>query len=440
MLAMLYVFMGIGSLIVDGGFGAALIQKQGTSREEESAVFYLGLGTGLVAGLALGACGPLIATFFGQPEIAPLAWVMGLNLFLGALGSVHSAQLSRGLDFRTLTKVGVAATAVSGPVAVAVAWGGGGVWALATQTLVGTATTIVLLWWLNPWRPTLAFHWRALKSLFRFGSFLLLSAILDQAYSGACSALIGRLYGASDLGFYTRADGTRQVPASVVTGVVSRVAFPAFALLAADPERLRRAFRRALHAIMLFNVPVMLGLLVVAEPLILTLFGEKWRPTISLLRVLCLAGLLWPLHVVNLNVLTAQGHSRDFFRVEVVKKVTGLSILLAVAPFGLLSMAWGQVAIAIVAFFVNAHFTGVYLRYGALTQVRGLLPYVAAGLAMAAGVWALDRSVGAWPIAMRLAVDVVGGAAVYVGLCAVLRLEAFAELLVTLRERALARA
>lgn len=427
-MAMLLVFIGLASVLIDGGFPAALVQKQQTTHDEESAAFYFGIVSGLILGLGLGLSGPLIAGFFRQPVLALLSWLMGFNLFLGAFGAVHAALLLKQLDFRTLMKVGISATAVSGVVAIALAWLGAGVWALATQAVTATAVTVLLLWRLSPWRPARTFDPVALRGMFGYGGFLLMSALLEQVYLRFSSIVIGRTFGAHEVGLFSRAEGIRQVPVGVITGVVGRVAFPAFSQLVGDSERLRRGVQGSLQALMVVSIPAMLGMLVVAEPLVVTLFGEPWRATIPLLRVLCLAGLFWPLHAINLYALMAQGQSRECFRVETVKRAIGLLLLLAAVPFGLLAMAWSQVALALIAFFLNAHYTGVNLQYGAVRQIRHLFPYLAVGALMAGAVWMLDRVLLDMSMAVRLVLDVAAGVLVYAGACAAVQLQAFVDL------------
>jgi O-antigen/teichoic acid export membrane protein len=435
-IAMISVFIGVGAVVIDSGFGAALVQRPETTPAEESSVFYFSIGAGCMAGLTLGLIGPGIARFFRQPVIAPLAWLMGFNLFVSSFGTVHSALLTKALDFRTQMKIAVAASAVSGAVAVLLASLGGNVWSLAWQAVVSTAVTVALLWRFSPWRPHLAFERHALGNLFRFGGFLLLSGVLDQIHVRLSGIVIGRWYGAADLGLYGRAEGTCQVPTNVVATVANRVAFPVFAQVAMDAERLRRGVRRSLEAMILLNTPIMLGLVVVGGPVVLTLFGEKWGPSIPLLRVLALAGLLWPLHVINLNALVAQGRSQEFFRLEVAKKGLGLVLLLSAAPFGVLMMAWSQVVLGVVAFVLNAHYSGRYLRYGAWAQARDVLPYLLVGLIMSATVWTLDGLIAGATPAMRLTAGTATGCLLYVGGCAALRLPGFLELVRWLRPTA----
>lgn len=433
-LAMLYLFTGIAGLFIDSGFSSALVQRQDITPADESTVFFFNLGAGLVVALGLCWAAPWIAAFFEQPVLQGLTYVMALNLFLGAFGAIQNVLLTKTLNFKLLMKIGVVASLLSGVLAVILAWQGFGVWSLALQTLVSTVITVALLWRWHPWRPQWVFSFTALRSLFRFGGFLLLSGLLDTIYTRLYSVIIGKLFSARELGFYTRAASTQQLPVNVLTNVLNRVAFPVFSAAAADKAQLARGVRKALRTIMLFNIPAMLGLMVVAEPLVITLFGEKWLPSVPILQVLCLAGVLWPLHVINLNVLMAQGHSNLFFRIEVLKKIIGVVAIAVASFYGILAIAWSQVVVGVLCFLLNAHYTGVFLGYSAWNQTRDLLPYLAVSVLMTLAVWPIHLYSVLSPAAQLGLISGVG-ALVYLLACRLFRLAAFDELWALLARR-----
>lgn len=427
LLAMLYLFIGLASLFIDSGFSAALIQRQNITFEDESTVFFFNLGAGLVVALTLCLAAPWIATFFSQPTLQGLIYVMALNLFLSAFGSIQNVLLTKRLDFKALMKIGVVSSSLSGILAVALAWQGFGVWSLALQILASTGITVTLLWLWHPWRPQWVFSLSALHSLFRFGGFLLLSNFLDTLYTQLYSVIIGKLFSVRELGFYTRAASTQQLPVTVLTNVLNRVAFPIFSAAASDKEQLARGVRKALRTIMLFVIPAMLGLVVVAEPLVITLFGMKWLPSVPVLQILCLAGLLWPLHVINLNVLMAQGHSNLFFRIEVLKKIIG-TIAIGVASFhGILAIAWSQVAVGVLGFLLNAYYTGKFLGYSAWNQTWDLLPYFVVSILMVIVLWPIHIYSDLHSTAQLVVIVGLGVFLYFLG-CRLFHLTAFNEL------------
>lgn len=430
--ALLALFLAVAGVMADGGLGTALIQRQDLTHTDESTVFWIQASLGGGLALCLWASAPLIASFFDEPILEPLTALTSLNVLLGALGGVHLALLIKSLDFRALLMIGVLATVLSGTVAVILARQGHGVWALAIQSVVLTGCTTAMLWLLSPWRPALTFSRASARGLFSFGGYMLAAHLTDTVFTRAYTLLLGKLHSVRELGYYVRADSTQQLPTSLLSHVVSRVTFPLFSEAAGDPARLRRGVRTAIRALMLLNVPMMLGTAAVADPLVSTLFGERWGPAAPILQVLCIAGVLLPLHVLNLNVLMAQGHARLVFRLELVKKSIGVLLLLAGALFGIMGVAWAYASFSVVAFGVNAHYTGRILDYGAWAQMRDVLPVglVAVPMALVIGYVAL-----LWdphPAVELLALS-ASGAAIFLGAALGVRLRAIQDLVTAFR-------
>lgn len=433
-IALLYLFTGIASAFVDSGFSLALIQRQDITHTDESTVFWFNLAMGALVALALWATAPLIARFYALPVLVPLTMLMALNIFISALGSIHGTLLTKRLDFRTQMKVGAIATAISGVVAIYMAARGFGVWAIAAQAFVATCVTTALLWFFNRWRPAPVFSQTSARRLFRFGGYMLASNLIDTVYSRVNTLLIGKFYGVRDLGFYTRADSTQQLLVGALTGILGRVAFPIFSAAADDKAQLRRGLQLALRAIMLLNVPMMLGLAAVAEPLVLTLFGQQWLPAVPIMQVLCLGGVLWPLHVINLNVLMAQGYSDLLFRLEVAKKILGVGLLAVGTYFGVMGIAWSQVVFGILAFAINAHYTKRHLDYGTVAQIRDFLPTIAIAAPMALVVHWVSAHLSSTP-ALELTILTALCASIFLILALAFRLTALNDVIALLSRR-----
>jgi O-antigen/teichoic acid export membrane protein len=426
-IAMLFFFTGLAGSFVDAGFTTAIVQKNAVTQDETSSVFFFNVAAGLLTAVLICAGASWMAAFYDAPVLKPLAYFMALNLFLGSLGGVQRALLTKDLDFQTQTRITALATLLSGAIAVTLAWRGWGVWSLAVQMLTSTVLTTGLLWWWRPWRPSARFSLSALKPLFRFGSYLFCSSLLNTIYTRLYTLLIGKIYSSADLGQYARADTTQQVPASLLTSVVNRVAFPVFSAVAQDDQLLRSGMRQAVTQTMLLNLPVSLGLLAVARPLVLSLFGEPWAPCIPYLQVLCLAGVLWPVHVLNLSCLSARGRSDLVLKLEVWKKVLGVAAILTSAQISVMAMAWAQVALSGVCFFLNAHYTGVLLGYSPLHQLRDLLPATGATAVMLGVVLAI-RLIGLESPLTQLIVQVFAGAAVFWAVCRTANIAAYCNL------------
>jgi teichuronic acid exporter len=423
---LLSIFFGVAGVFISSGFSSALIQRQEISDVDLSSVFYFNAGIALLFSLLLCAVAPWIAAFYNMPVLTPLTRLMAASLFIGAFGSIQSTLLTKSLNFRRLCIISLATMAVSGSVAVILAWRNYGVWSLAISTVAGTCITTLLLWVLSSWRPRFVFSVTAVRSLFRFGGFLLISGLLDTLFNRLNTLVIGKFYSPQDLGYYSRADGAQQLPASLLSSIISRVTFPIFSAAQNDKELLRAGLQKAIAVVMMLNIPIMLGMAVTARLLVLVLFGEQWLPCVQYLQILCLGGILWPLHILNLNILTAQGYSNLFFRLEVIKKVIGIVILGAACFFGIYAIAWSIVVTSVICFAINAHYSGLFLNYGTVPQTVDLLPYLAASLVMVVCVWGASMLPLHAPI-LLLATQVLIGTAVYTLICYIFRLSAFTE-------------
>lgn len=393
-IALLLLFTGLASVVLEGGFSSALIQRQDATPQDEATVFWLNAGFGVmfVAGMYVSA--PWLATFYGQPVLEPLARVMSLAVLITAVGSVPASLLTKNLDFRTQARIAALSTLAAGVVAIGLALAGAGVWALAAQTLVSCTLSSAMLWRAHKWAPSAGFSKISLRRLAHMGGYLLASGVLGVVADRLYTVLIGKLYGPQELGYYTRAEGTRGLPVSVLASVLSRLSLPVFSAAAGDLDRLQGGVKSAVRVSMLINVSAMFFMFAMADPLIKILFGDKWLPAVPYLRVLCLAGLLWPLHIINLNVLAAQGHAHLFFGIEVVKRVIGIVLLLTGALYGPLGIAWSQVMFSAVAFIINAHYSGKYLKYGAPAQIAdfGMVFLLAGAIFGVALDWQVART------------------------------------------------
>lgn len=388
--ALLALFLDLAGLFVHAGLANALVQRQDITHTDESTVFWFNLLVALAMMLLLFGIAPWIAEFFGIAALATLTLLMAVNIPIGALGIVHGALMAKRLDFKTPMKVGVASSLVSGLVAVAMAWAGYGFWALAGQAIAGSLVTVVLLWSLNRWRPLWVLSNDSLRKLFGFSSWLFLSGLIDVVYQRGNTLLIGKFYGTRDLGIYNRADNVQGLATGLITNTLSKIAFPLFSSVNQEPEKLRNGMRMAVRSMMLITAPCMMGLAVLAGPIIHVVFGDKWLEATPILQVLCLTGLLYPLHVINLSVLQAQGHTKQFFKLELVKKSVAILLLIGGSLFGLLGIALGQAIGSIFALFVNSYYTKRLLSYGITEQMKDGFMSLLISVAMAGIVYVAE--------------------------------------------------
>lgn len=423
---LLAIFIGIANVFINSGFTSALIQRQVINNTDLSSVFYFNIAVALIISSILYFAAPFIASFYSMNVLTPLTRLTAASLFVGAFGSVQATLLSKALNFRRQCSIALASMLASGTIAIYLAINNYGVWSLAISSFSGICANTILLWVFSPWRPGLIFSVTAICSLFKFSSYLLISGLLDTLFTKLNTLIIGKFFSVKDLGFYSRADGTQQLPANLLSSVISRVAFPVFSAAAHDKLLLRAGLKKAILMAMMINLPIMLGIAVAARPLVLVLFGQQWIPCVPYLRILCLGGILWPLHVINLNILTAQGHSNLFFRLEVVKKTVSIVILGTACFFGIIAIAWSTVISSIFCFVINARYSGLILDYGVLRQSIDLLPYLAASLIMALCAWSITFLPLQTPF-LLFTLQILTSVVVYMLACFTMRLSVFVE-------------
>lgn len=196
MIAMLSLITGVATVLVDGGLSVALIQRQEVTRADEATLFYFNVSIGLLLTLLIVICAPWIAAFYRAPDLITPARIMALGCLLGSLAPVHTALLTRKLDFATQAKASTLATTASGVIVVVLALQGWGVIALALHGVLMAGFMSAALWWLHPWRPHAGFSFQSLRSLTHFGFFQLGASLLDMIYNRLHTPLLGRLFGA----------------------------------------------------------------------------------------------------------------------------------------------------------------------------------------------------------------------------------------------------
>lgn len=319
-MAMIAIFIAISNSIIDSGFSNALIRKTDIKRIDYNTVFFFNLVVGVILYVLLYFCAPSISSFFNEPILIPVTRVIGLVLIINSLGIIQRTIMVREIDFRTQTKISLIASLSSGGIGIVMAFYGYGVWSLVGQQVSRQLLNTVFLWLYSAWRPVCEFSTDSFKCLFGFGSKLLLSGLLDTLYKNIYYIVIGRFYSSAQLGQYTRAEQFNTIFSSNLTSVVQRVSYPVLSSIQDEPERLREAYRRVIKTTMLISFACMLGLAAVAKPLILLLIGEKWLVSVSYLQIICFAGMLYPLHAINLNILQVKGRSDLFLKLEIIKK------------------------------------------------------------------------------------------------------------------------
>ncbi len=434
LIGMLTIFIAIAQSFINSGFGQALIQKQDATYIDECSIFYFNIMVGVFAAGFLCLAAPWIAAFYEQPLLVTLTQVLSLNLVINSFGLVQTTLLNKQIDFKSLFKIGLGATLASGVIGLVMAYAGYGVWSLVAQSLSRTLMNTILLWFLTSWRPTWIFSFTSLKHMFGFGSKLLFSGILDTIFVNIYLVVIGKLFSPADLGYYTQAKNLQHLPVSNICNIVTRVTFPVFSSIQHDKVRLKNALRKALTTLVMIIFPLMIGMGILAKPLVLVLIGEQWLPSVSYLRLLSVIGILWPLHVINLNSLTALGRSDLFLQLEIIKKTMVILSISITYRWGIEAMLWGQIVTSFLGYYLNSYYIGKLLDYTIGNQIKDAFPYLCSTFAMGLIVLAV-KTVFLESMLLSLLIGCISGVISYYFICKSFRLAAFEEVSSLVKER-----
>lgn len=373
-IAMPLVFLAIAQCIIDSGFSTALIRKPELTEDDLSTAFYFNIGIGILCYAVLFFSSPLIADFYHTPILSSLLKVTALAVLFNPLCAVQQAILTRKIDFKTQAIVSLSGAVVSGIVGLYMAYNGLGVWSLVFQQVGGYVMRTILLWVLGKWKPKRLWSWESFRYLWGFGSKMLGSGLLDTIYNNIYPIVIGKYFSAQDLGNYTRAQQFSSLPSSNVTGVLQRVTFPVLSSIQNEDERLAKNYRKILKLSAFLVFPMMLMLSAIANPLVRILLTDKWIGCVILLQIVCFQMMWYPIHAINLNLLTVKGRSDLFFRLEIFKKIMGVCIMFITIPHGIIWMVSGGIVSSMLSLIINTYYTGKLINVGYFKQMGDLLP------------------------------------------------------------------
>lgn len=412
LIAMISIFFSISYCFIDSGFTIALIRKKNRSNIDYSTVYITNIFLSFVFASILCICSPFIANFYQEPILNKIICVNALLMFVGSFISVQSTRLTINLEFKQKSIINIITTISTGILSIILAYFGYGVWALIYPNFLSILIRALLFWHYQHWFPGVRFSYKSCKYFFSFGSKLLISNLLNILYNNIYPVIIGKRFSATDLGYYTRAEGYAALPSTTVTGMLSRVTFPVLCEIQDETNRLEQAYRRLLRVSAFVVFPCMIGLAILARPLIITMITEKWENSIIYLQLLCFSLMWYPIHAINLNLLQVKGRSDLFLRLEVIKKIIGICILCISIPLGLIYMCIGRIFSSIICLAVNTYYTGKLINVGFLIQMKDLLPTLFYSFSMGIIIWICTQFISS--LYLQIIIGILVGVIYYI--------------------------
>lgn len=431
-IALVTVFILLGNVFIQSGFNTALIQKKEADSLDFSSVFYLSLVFASFLYIIIFFSSPMIANFYQQPDITLILRVLSVVLFLGAFNSVQNAYIAKNMMFKKLFFSSLVAISISGSAGIIAAYLGFGIWALVLQQVLNQLLITVILWVTVKWRPSLAFSFKRTKILFLFGWKILASSLLNSLYVNLRTLLIGKIYSPDILGHYNRGSQFPLLIINSINGSIQSVMLPALSSYQDNTLKVKEMIKRAVMTSSFVIFPLMIGLAVIADPLINIVLTEKWAPAVPFLQIYCLIYALRPLHTANAQAANALGRSDIFLRVEIIRTIIGLIILILSLPFGVFGIAWGALLHAVISTYIYIFPNTGLINYSFKSQMKDIIPALIISILMGALIYPINfLNV---PQIATLLLQIIFGALIYILLAMIFKIKSFNYLIVTIRE------
>lgn len=419
LIGMLTIFMLLAESAVNNGFTQALIQRsQQLTEADASTIFYVNFGWGVAVYALLYFIAPYIADFYSEPVLVEISRVLFVVILINALSVVARAKLTINIDFKSQAIVSTISTFCSSIVGIYLALEGYGYWSLVWLLIVKSSISALGVWFFCRWLPKFTFSVESFKSLFKFGSNLMLAGFVATFVNNLYVALVGRYFNAAQVGYFTQATTLSNNLSQLISSTLQGVTYPIMTSVKEDNQRLVNIYTQLISITMLVSLPMLIGFAAVAEDFVKLTLGKDWLPVIPVLVALCFARTITPISAINLNILNAVGRSDLFLKVDLSKLPMTLVALFIAMPYGIEGLAWAMVCTSFIAFFINAYFPGKLFGFGGIAQLRVAYKYIIASAIMYFAVSLISISYSLW---LNLIVKIFIGAVIYFAVLVILR-------------------
>jgi O-antigen/teichoic acid export membrane protein len=375
LVGMATVFVALTQSFADFGMTSGLIQKKDPSEVQYSTVFYINIGISFLLMFLMIFASDFIGNYYGNEEVARIARFVSYSFIIDALNGVQTAQLTKALANKIKTLAAVYSAAGSGVLGIILAYKGFGVWSLVYSAVFGSVINTFIIWRSTTWRPKALFSFTEVKPLLKFGSKMFFSSLLDTAYTKFDVLIIGRLFSSSTLGYYYRAASFNQLVTRYTSGSLQGVFFPVISHLQDDRHTQQKVISKSLH-IMSFFTFMLIGLLYLdSMELIVILFTDKWLVSVDYFKLMVFYAYAYPVSVILVSVISGNGHSDIFLKLEIWKKVTGLLAMAVGFYFGIMGFLVGMIIASALAVLLNMWYVKKIIAWPVKTQIKIVFQY-----------------------------------------------------------------
>lgn len=389
-IGMLAIFMSLAEVFIDAGFGSALIQKKNPTQEDYSTVFYFNIGMSLVLYLILFLCAPTIANFYRMPILCKILRVQGLILFIYAFNIIQRNQIRKNLRFKKLSTITIITSVVSLIVTVIMAYSGCGVWSLVAQNFIGALIPCVFFWITTDWHPTKEYSWKSFRELFGFGFYMFLAHLFTTFSQRITGLLVGRWYNPATMGYYSKASTTVKYATTSISGVMTQTTYPLYSAVQDDRERLINMIKRITSTLAYLTVPILTLMILVAKPVFVFLYTDRWLDSVPYFQMLCVAGLAICLQTVNYQTIAAIGKSKVTLVWTIVTETVGIILqVVGLIVWGMMGLLIGKIISASFSYLVDISLVSKHIGYKSILQLKNIAPmFIVSGLAFIVSYYA----------------------------------------------------
>ena len=409
LIGMIMLFVSIGNTLIDSGMSTSLIRSNNVTENEYSTVFITNLLIIFLLYLILFFIEPFIASFYEQPILINIIKWYCLGFVITSLRSIHNVKLMKEMEFRKITILNLPGIIISVIVAIWMGYKGYGIWSLVSLFLINQFISTVLFWLFIKWKPSFYFDFANYKDHFKFGYKLTLSALLNTVFENIYNILIGKFYNVKTLGFYERAYTFNNYPVSILSGIILKVSLPSLTSIKGDEVRLQKAYKSIMQMSFLISASGLAFAALLAHQIVKLVLGEQWLPIVQLFQVLSVSFMFYPIHSLNINILSVFGRSDLFLKLEVVKKIMILIVVAICFNFGVIGLVWSSVINSILALIINTHYSGRFLNYPTKNQLLDLLPTLATVLVTVSIVYGFQMVIAPTNLILQIVISFVIG-------------------------------
>jgi O-antigen/teichoic acid export membrane protein len=392
----------------DSGMGSALIQRQHNVEEASNTLFTLNILTGATLTLITFGIAPLAASFFNEPTVTPLLRALGFVFLITSFGSVHNIRLLRDINLRIKAIPDISNSLIKGIVSISLALAGFNAWALVYGQLAGISVATVIIWIVSPWRPRLSWNFNIAKELFKYGIQVMGNNALSAVEDGFDYLIIGRIYNAAALGVYTLAYRLPEMLIINILWVMTAVLFPTFASMQDQKEALKKGFLSTMRYVELIIIPIALGMIITADPLIRIAFGEQWVEAVPIMQVLSTYALILSIGFHVGDIYKAIGRPDLLIKISIPVFLIRILALWIGAQYSLLGVAIAHLIAGIIGVAVELIVASKILAISPTDIARELVAAIGGIALLALGLPTLYLTANAMPTIRLLAITAAG--------------------------------